>query len=157
MIPFLTYFGIFGFLALLITLLIRDEIPTIPLIFALMMSVLVFLNIFLTMKNNRSLVDEVYDCSDFLLIKNRGEEDIVPLSNIININTSTGSINLNTSTRSKILTITLQLVKPSKFGTKISFLSPAAKPTSFWDTSTKSLIAEDLIIRVDQARSKRSA
>lgn len=97
---------------------------------------------------SRGLVDEVYDCGDFLLIKNRGEEDIVSLSNIIN---------LNVSTSSKPLTITLRLVKPSKFGTEISFLSPAAKPTSFWDTSTKSLIAEDLIIRVDQARSKRSA
>ena len=63
----------------------------------------------------RALVDEVYDCGDFLLVKNRGKEEAVQLSNIININTNMSV---------KPSRITLKLVKPGKFGAEISSARP---------------------------------
>ena len=91
------------------------------------------------------LVDEVYDCGDSLLIKNRGEEDRVLLSNIMNVSAST---NMNPPR------ITLRLVNAGKFGPEISF-SPAA-PFTF-NPFAKNPVAEDLMVRVDRARTKRVA
>ena len=51
------------------------------------------------------LMDEVYDCGDFLLVRNRDEEDKVALSNIMNGNAPT----VMNPPR-----ITLRLVVPSK-------------------------------------------
>jgi hypothetical protein len=90
------------------------------------------------------LVDEVYDCGDFLLIRNRGEEERIALSNIMNVNAST----LMNPPR-----ITLRLVNRGKLGQEIAF-SPITGFTV--DPFAKNKVAEDLIIRVDQARSKRA-
>lgn len=89
------------------------------------------------------LVDEVYDCGEFLLIKNRGEEDRILLSNIMNVNTST----MMNPPR-----ITLRLVNPGKFGSEIVF-SPTA-PFTF-NPFAKNPVAEGLIVRVDKARTNR--
>jgi hypothetical protein len=90
------------------------------------------------------LVDEVYDHGDYLVIRNRGDEARVNLTDVMNVNVST---NLNPPR------ITLRLVQPSKFGTEIAF-SPIrpfiASPFA------KNEVAESLIVRVDRARSKRS-
>jgi hypothetical protein len=91
-----------------------------------------------------NLVDEVYDGGDFLLIKNRGEEERVALSDIMNVSVSTYP---NPSR------ITLKLVKPGKFGKEITF-APAA--SSALNPLAKNQVADDLIVRVDQARSKRA-
>jgi hypothetical protein len=78
------------------------------------------------------------------LIKNRREEDMIALSNIMNVNVTTY---MNPPR------ITLRLVKPSKFGSEISF-SPI---TGFkLNPFAKNEVAEDLIVRVDQARSRRA-
>ncbi|MGZ5095953.1 MAG: hypothetical protein ACXWCY_30315 [Burkholderiales bacterium] len=90
------------------------------------------------------LADEVYDCGDFLLIRNRGEEDRVPLSNIMNVNASTY---INPPR------ITLRLVTPARFGNEIAF-SPIAGLRL--NPFAKNKIAEDLIVRVDRARSRRA-
>lgn len=91
-----------------------------------------------------NLVDEVYDCGDYLLVKNRGEEDNVALSNIMNVSATT----MTNPPR-----ITLRLVNPGKFGREIAF-SPVRKFTL--NPFVKDQISEDLIVRVDQARSKRT-
>jgi len=91
------------------------------------------------------LVDEVYDCGDFLLVKNRGKEEAVPLSNIININTNMSV---------KPSRITLKLAKPGKFGAEISFAPP---PQFNMSPFAKNDIAEDLIIRANKARAKGTA
>ncbi len=91
-----------------------------------------------------NLVDEVYDGGDFLLIKNRGEEERVALSDIMNVSVSTSP---NPSR------ITLRLVSPGKFGKEITF-APAAG--SAGNPFKKNQVAEDLIARVDQARAKRA-
>lgn len=67
-----------------------------------------------------NLADEVYDCGDFLLVKYRGEEVNVPLSNIMNVN---ASLLINPPR------ITLRLVRPVKFGTEIAF-SPKCQERS---------------------------
>jgi hypothetical protein len=88
------------------------------------------------------LADEVYDCGDFLLIKNRGVEDRILLSNIMNVSVST----MVNPPR-----ITLRLVKPGKFGPELAF-SPVRqfKLNPF----ARNPIAEDLITRAYRARVK---
>jgi hypothetical protein len=89
------------------------------------------------------LVDEVYDFGDYLVVKNRGEEDHIPLSNIMNVSASF----FTNPPR-----ITLKLASPSKFGDDIIF-SPVV-PFTF-NPFAKNPVAEDLIIRVDRARLRR--
>jgi len=99
---------------------------------------------FFMMKNLLwDLVDEVYDCGDFLLIRNHGDEENVALSNIMNVSATTA---VNPPC------ITLKLVTPGKFGQEIAF-SPVTQFTL--NPFAKNQIVEDLIVRVDQARSKR--
>ncbi len=86
------------------------------------------------------LVDAVFDYGDYLLVKNRGTEDRVMLSNIMNVSSST----LMNPPR-----ITLKLVRPSKFGPEIAF-SPTMKFTL--NPFAKNAIAEDLIDRAYRAR-----
>lgn len=91
------------------------------------------------------LVDEVYDAGDFLVVRNRGEEEQVPLTNIMNVSAST---NVNPPR------ITLRLVNPGRFGSEIAFSPPRVFSLNPF---AKNKVAEDLIVRVDQARSKRSS
>jgi hypothetical protein len=86
------------------------------------------------------LMDEVHDGGDFLLISNAGEEDRIPLSNVMNVSAST---NMNPPR------ITLRLAVPGKFGPEVSF-SPQTKFS--FNPFAKNAIAEDLIVRVDGAR-----
>lgn len=90
------------------------------------------------------LLDEVYDCGDSLLVKNGGQEELIPLANIMNVSDSS----LMNPPR-----VTLRLVTPSRFGSMLTF-SPAGRRTV--NPLAKNKIAEDLIVRVDQARSKRA-
>lgn len=89
------------------------------------------------------LVDEVFDCGDYLLVKGRGIEERVPLTNIMNVSSS---MNTNPSR------VTLSLATPNRFGREIAF-SPIRNIT--FNPFAKNAIVEDLIIRVDRARQKR--
>jgi hypothetical protein len=91
-------------------------------------------------------VDEVYDCGDSLLIRNRGKEERINLSNIINVNVSS-----NTNPRR----ITLRLDKPGRLGNEIAF-SPESRGFNI-NPFAKNEIGEDLIVRVDRARVTRAA
>jgi hypothetical protein len=86
------------------------------------------------------LVDEVWDGGDFLLIRNKGEEDRVPFENIMNLSYTM----LGNSRRA-----TLKLRTPCRFGSEVSFL-PAAPPWSF--TFYKNPLLEKLIERIDEKR-----
>ncbi len=91
-----------------------------------------------------NLADAVYDCGDHLLVKLGRDEERVSLANIMNVNvTSFGSPRR----------ITLKLHEPGKFGDEIVFM-----PTFGFTLNpfAKSEVAEDLIYRVDQARSTRA-
>lgn len=90
------------------------------------------------------LADEVLDGGDFLLVRNRGQEERIPLSNIMNVSLSA---NVNPPR------ITLRLVRPGKFGDEIAFTPLrefSLKPFA------RNRIADDLMVRVDQARTKRA-
>jgi hypothetical protein len=90
-----------------------------------------------------SLADEVYDAGEYLLVKNRGEETRVPLTNVMNVSVST----FNNSRR-----ITLRLVTPNKLGREVSFAPVAGFTLLPWGPNA---VADDLIERVDRARSRR--
>jgi hypothetical protein len=91
------------------------------------------------------LVDEVYDDQDFLLVKNRGEEERVALSNIMNVSATTF---VNPPR------VTLKLVEPGRFGSEITFT-----PVKGFNLNpfAKNPIVEDLIVRVDKARTNRAS
>ncbi|MBN8742076.1 MAG: hypothetical protein BGP24_17925 [Lysobacterales bacterium 69-70] len=100
---------------------------------------------FFVMKNVVwDLVDEVHDCGDSLLVRNGSEEERIPLSNIINV---------NASTQTRPPRITLRLARPGRFGSQVAF-SPPSKIS--FNPFALNPVAEDLIVRVDQARLKRS-
>lgn len=86
------------------------------------------------------LVDEVYDCGDFLLVRNRGDEDRISLANIVNVDPSTF---VNPPR------ITLRLASPGKWGTEVVF-SPIR--SAVLNPFAKNAIAQDLIVRVDRAK-----
>ena len=88
------------------------------------------------------LMDEVHDGGDFLLVRKGGEEERVPLSNIMNIDAHT---NMNPPR------VTLRLVKPGRFGPEITFSPPRRFSFSF-NPFAKHPLVEDLLVRVDKAR-----
>ncbi len=87
-----------------------------------------------------NLADEVCDGGDYLLVKRRGIEARVALSDIMNVGTSW-------STRPP--RVTLRLRKPGQFGDSIAFI-----PKSFvsFNPFARNPVEEDLIRRVDAAR-----
>lgn len=133
----------FGFLAIFVGLGLMERAYEKDVMFLVVPCVMAVFGYFLMKKLVWDLVDEVYDCGDSLLIKNHGEQDRVLLSNIMNVSAST---NMNPPR------VTLRLVNPGRFGPEISF-SPVA-PFAF-NPFAKNPVAEDLIVRVDRARSKR--
>ena len=131
-------------LAFFAILAIRSEAGEHDIMFRVVPLLMAVFGFFLMKKFAWDLVDEVYDCGDFLLIRNRGEEDRVALSNIMNVNAST-----NTGPPR----ITLRLVSPGKFGAEIAF-SPVTDFTL--NPFAKLKVAENWIFRVDQSRSRRA-
>jgi hypothetical protein len=92
----------------------------------------------------QDLMDEVYDCGDYLLIKKAGQEDTVLLSNINYVRFS----NVRGGGQPRIHLI---LDVPGKFGAEILFVPPQnllAPRTN--------RIADDLVARVNEARSARA-
>ena len=137
----LLWFGLLVFFVAVTTLVGGGKKDPLFLVIPIVMSVIGF---FVMKKFVWDLVDEVYDCGDFLLVRNRGDEATIPLSTIMNVSAST---NQNPPR------ITLRLVEPSTFGNEIAF-SPISGFTL--NPFAKNRIAEDLIVRVDQARSRRA-
>ena len=135
------WFGFLAFFVVKATLTGIVEKAPMSVVIPVFMAVIGF---FVMKKLVWDLADEVYDCGDFLLVRNRGEEDRVPLSNVMNVNASTY---VNPPR------ITLRLVTPGRFGNEIAF-SPIAGVRL--NPFAKNKIAEDLIVRVDRARSKRT-
>jgi hypothetical protein len=85
------------------------------------------------------LVDEVLDAGEALVIRNGHLEDRIALSNITNV----GYAQFMNPPR-----VTLSLRNPSIFGDRVSFCAPV----SFMPTFSTSPIIDELIKRVDAAR-----
>jgi hypothetical protein len=90
------------------------------------------------------LVDEVYDGGDFLLVKNRGEQYRLPLTDIINVS-STIAVNPPR--------ITLQLTGPSSMGPLGARVVFSPKEPFTLNPFAESRVAADLILRIHAARS----
>jgi hypothetical protein len=86
------------------------------------------------------LLDEVWDEGEALLLRNDGQEDRIPLTNIINVSHAT-------FTNPPRITLTLR--HPCRFGKDVTF-SPLARLNPF----SKDPIAVELIERVDAARQR---
>jgi len=130
----------FGFLAVFVFVGLSTGTVAKDMTFLIVPIVMAVFGFFLMRKLVWDLVDEVYDCGHALLVRNRDEEELVPLSNIMNVSVWTY---VNPPR------ITLRLITPSKFGSEIAF-SPV---TGFrLNPFAKNQVAEDLIQRVYQAR-----
>jgi hypothetical protein len=92
------------------------------------------------------LADEVHDAGDALLVRKGDEQERIPLSNIMNVS---ATLLINPPR------VTLRLVHTSKFGDEITF-SPQT-PFSFTRFARRNPIVDELIVRVDAARTKRLA
>lgn len=90
------------------------------------------------------LADEVHDGGDYLRVRYRSEEDRVALSNVMNVDSSPNA---------KPPRVTLTLISPSRFGSKIAFI-PAHEVTL--NPFAKCRLAEDLMVRAHHARSARA-
>jgi hypothetical protein len=88
------------------------------------------------------LADEVWDAGAELVVKNKGREVRVALTDIVNV-----SYAVATSPQR----VTLTLRQPTPFGREIAFAAPVA-----WIPFAKSPIIEKLIERIDRARGFRS-
>ena len=82
------------------------------------------------------LVDEVIDGGSFLIIKNKGWEDRIELSNIMNIS-ATQYINPSQ--------VVLRLLQPCRFGSQIAFM-----PQFKFGLFPRNEVVEDLMLRVYQ-------
>lgn len=85
------------------------------------------------------LADEVFDDGDSLLVKQGGDQERIPLSNIMNVSIG------NSSPRR----ITLRLRNPGRFGNEVTF---APRQGFTFNPFAKNEVAEDLILRVERAR-----
>jgi len=135
----------FGFLLVfLVTGLLSGVAPEDP-IFLIMPCVMAAFGFILMRKLVFDLADEVYDGGQFLLVKKKGTEQRISLSNIKNVNAST-MINPPR--------ITLSLVTPGEFGPEVSFCPVSSISLNPF---RKNEVAENLIDRVDRARRERVA
>jgi hypothetical protein len=91
----------------------------------------------------KDFVEEVYDCGDFLLIKNRNTEEKIPFKNMKNVT--------HRFQRGGELLITLHLLYPGQFGSRITFISTTAGVSR--NPFKTPLIVEELMQRVRTAES----
>lgn len=133
----------FGFLASFIFGALKDGMYEKAPIAIIVPCFMVIIGTIIMKKLVWDLADEVFDCGDSLLIRKSGQEERVSLTNIMNVSAST---HVNPQR------ITLKLVQPGRLGAEISF-SPLTAFTL--NPFAKNPIAEDLVIRVDQARTRR--
>jgi len=133
----------FGVLALFITIGVFSSAfgngtQLVP--FIVMPAVMAVIGYVIMKKVVFDLVDEVWDDGAALIVRDKGREDRIALSNIMNISYSP----LINPPR-----VTLTLRQPSNFGTEITFTAPIR-----FAPFAKSALIEDLICRVDAARRK---
>lgn len=89
-----------------------------------------------------NVADEVYDCGDYLLIKKGGSELRIRLDEIINVHFAP----------SRPPRLSLLLEKETPLGTEISFFPPTV-----FSPGKPPPVARDLILRTEQARSRKTA
>lgn len=132
----------FGFLVLFLVLVISTGLvkqSVMLLIVPIVMAVFGFLLMKLLIWD---LMDEVIDYGDHLIVKYRGQEDVIQLTNIVNVN-----ITMN----QRPPRVSLQLRVAGKFGKEVAFF-----PVTQFSLNPfrKNPVIEELISRIDKARNK---
>lgn len=132
-------FVMLGLVALFIALpLLAEKGPPLP---AILIPIAVVVIVYFIMKKLVfDLVDEAWDAGDALIIRNKGQEDRIALSAIMNVSYSPW---INPPR------VTLTLRTPSIFGDTVTF----AAPIRFMPFAS-SPIVDGLIRRVDAARTR---
>lgn len=130
----------FGFLAVFFAAGLLSGAMERDAVFLIVPCIMLVFGYFMVKKLIWDLVDEVYVDQDSLLIKNRGEEERIALSNVMNVS---ATVLVNPPR------VTLRLVKPSKFGDEITF-TPVREFTL--NPFAKNPVTEDLIMNVHNAR-----
>jgi len=128
----------FGFLAFFILIGLRAG-GSVPLPAILVPVAIAVFGCFLMKKLIFDLVDEVWDAGDELIVKNKGREDRIPLSTIVNVSYSA----FTSPPR-----VTLTLRDGGVPGREVTF----CPPVRFMPFS-KSPIIDELIERIDKKRS----
>jgi hypothetical protein len=136
-------FWLGGLVAFIVPVVLRGGAVKDP-FFLLVPCVMAVFGFFIFKRLIWNLADQVQDGGDFLLVNYRGYEERIALSNIMNVNAST---NMNPPR------ITLRLIQPGPFGSEVAF-SPRT-PFSL-NPFAKSAVAEDLILRVHNAQTRRA-
>jgi hypothetical protein len=135
----------FGFLILFIGIALfsgagRNAPSPVP--FLIVPAIMIVFGYFMMKKLVFDLVDQVWDDGDALVVKNRGQEQRVALSDVKNVSYSPY---MNPPR------VTLSLRRPTVFGDQITFGAPMRLiPFS------SSPIIDDLIERIDRARRKQA-
>jgi len=134
----------FGFLIVFVTVpfVIGRHQASPPLPFVIFPAIMAVVGFFIMKKLIFNLVDEVWDDGDTLLVRNRGREERIALSDIKNVSYS-AFVNPPR--------VTLLLRRPTVFGNEISF----GAPVRFIPFATSPTI-DDLIERVDAARQRHA-
>lgn len=138
----------FGFLSVFVLLIAATGLTdrnhrSAPMIIYLIPVIMMVVGYFIMRALVLDLMDEVYDCGEYLVIKNKGQETRIDLSNIINISYA-GMTNPRRAT--------LTLREPCSFGKTVTF-SPKRQRLFDFNLFTNPAI-DDLITRVDAARQK---
>jgi hypothetical protein len=140
----------FGFLALFLALALvggpRDSAQRPPLPFVLVPVAMAAFGFFLFRKLLWDLADKVFDCGDHLVVEKSRRRERIELSNIQNVGWTT-MINPQR--------VTLMLRVPNSLGREIVFNPPIRlNPFSVF---SRSPIIDDLVARIDSARTLRAA
>jgi hypothetical protein len=135
----------FGFLILFIAIPLvvggaRNAATPFP--FLIIPLAMIAFGYFLMKKLVFDLVDEVWEDGDSLVVKNRGQEEHIALSDIKNISYSPF---MNPPR------VTLAMRMPTSFGEQLTFVAPAR-----FIPFARSQVIDELIDRVDAARQKRA-
>jgi len=137
------YFGFLGFFFVVALIIVATD-KTVDLKFALVFLVLpivlALFGHFIMKRFVFDLVDEVWEDGDALIIKNKDQQERIPLSDIVNV---CDTILMNPPR------ITLTLRYPSRFGKEVTF-SPPRKLFSL----SRNPVAIELIERIDDARKR---
>lgn len=137
----LMWFGVMGlFLVVAITALLSGERDAVWPMFLIMPIAVAAAGYFMMRKMIWPLMDEVYDADEYLVVTRGAEEERIPLSEIINISAPPGQATY----------VTLRLRNAGRFGHEISFL---AESSFTFNPFAKNRVVEELITRVDRARS----
>ena len=135
-----------GFLAVVFVMLLMSGALTQAPLFLAMPCVMAGIFYAFWKTHLSDLMDEVYDEGDFLLLKKNGEEDRVPIADIVSVDFST-----NYDGSSPRITLTVR--QPGKFGQMIAFAPP---PEIHFSQPSNNAVADNLAARVQAARTRRA-